>query len=110
MTNASRPIRLTAQILSSAWAAFWTWFCASVAVSEGGRSYLYAGVIIAIAWSLTALAWWRPRFGGFALLCTGLLSAWIFPGGWAWLLMAAPPVLAGIAVMASSRRPRLTPA
>ena len=113
MQSAIRPtIRTVGQIVVTAWAAFWTWFCASVAISEGGQSYLYAGGIIAIAWAVTALAWWRPRWGGIALFAAGIFAAWFFQGAQAWMLMAAPPAVAGLLLLASQwrRAPRLTPA
>lgn len=110
MTTAFRAVRPAAQILVTAWAAFWTWFCASVALSEGGQSYLYGGGIIAIAWAVTALAWWKPRCGGIALIAAGIFAAWFFQGAQAWLLMAAPPAVAGVVLAATPRRPGLVPA
>jgi hypothetical protein len=107
-----RVVRATALVLVTAWAAFWTWFCAGVAISEGGQSYLYGGGIIAIAWGVTALAWWRPVWGGLMLMATGVVAAWVFQGASAWMLMAAPPEVAGMMLLASQRcgGPRLTPA
>jgi hypothetical protein len=110
--TASRAIGLAARIFITAWAAFWTWFCASVAFSEGGQSYLYGGGVIAIACAVTALAWWRPLWGGIALIATGIFAAWFFQGAQAWLLMAAPPLVAGLMLLVGQwrRAPRLTPA
>jgi hypothetical protein len=105
-------LRLTGRILATAWAAFWTWFCVNVAVAEGGHSIFYAGAIVGGAWAMAALAWCKPRLGGAALMIAGLTALWLFPGAWAVLLMASPPIAAGAMLIGSSRRPAasLTPA
>jgi hypothetical protein len=108
----TKIVRISGLILASLWAGFWTWFCASVAASERGQSIAWASGIIAIAWAVTAVAWWRPRWGGVALVGAGIFAALFFQGVWAWALMALPAAAAGLLLLASTRpgRARLTPA
>jgi hypothetical protein len=89
-------VRWTGTALIGAWAAFWMWFAASVAVSEGGQSWLYGGGIVlgCLVVALAAIRW--PRVGGALAIAAGLFIAWFFNGAQAILLFACPPIVGGL--------------
>lgn len=91
-----RAARWTGTVIIAAWAVFWTWFAGSVAVSEGGRSWLFGGGLIAVSLAIAAVTIFRPRVGGVLAIGAGLFSLWFFAGAWALLLLATPPIVGGV--------------
>lgn len=90
-----RIVRRSGTALIGAWAAFWSWFAASVAISEGGQSWLYGGGIVlgCLTVALATVLW--PRVGGALAIAAGLFIAWFFHGAQAILLFATPPIIGG---------------
>ena len=91
-----RAVRWTGTGLVCAWAAFWTWFCANVAISEGGQSWLYGGGVIVASLAIAAMTLRWPRVGGALAISAGVFSIWFFPGAQAAMLMALPPIVGGV--------------
>lgn len=97
-----RVVRWAGTALVCAWAVFWTWFCFNVALSEGGRSWLYGGGVILVSLIIAAATVHRPRIGGALAVGAGVFSFWLFPGAAAALLMGCPPVVGGVLAAAGS--------
>lgn len=95
-----RIVRWSGTALIGAWAAFWSWFAASVAISEGGQSWLYGGGIVlgCLVVALAAVLW--PRVGGVLAIVAGLFIAGFFRGADAILLFATPPIIGGALALA----------
>lgn len=95
-----RIVRWTGTALIGAWAAFWIWFAASVAMFEGGQSWLYGGGIVlgCLAIAITVIRF--PRIGGALAIAAGLFIAWFFSGAQAILLFACPPIVGGLLTLA----------
>lgn len=112
------PVMWLARIALLGWAGFWLWFTLSHAISpedydssSGGAdpndvaySLLFAIPILVV----TLLAWIYPRIGGVALILAAGFAAWYFDDTFARLMLALPPGLIGVlllAIVASERRP-----
>lgn len=100
-TGAAAPIgpriaRWSGTGLICAWAAFWIWFAGSVAISEGGQSWLYGGGVVlgCLVVAISAIGW--PRIGGALGIAAGVFIAWFFRGADALLLFACPPIIGGL--------------
>lgn len=102
----SGPARLAlfAKLGLAAWAGFWTWFAASVAVSEGLKSVFPAACVILPTCTIAVLAWRRPTAAGVSALVAAAIAAAVFRGPDAWMLMAAPPALLGVLLLVGARR------
>ena len=94
--------------LLAVWCLFWSWFVLANLVSDG---LAWPPVLIlAGLWTATALTWWRPRIGAFALLAiagaalVGLRSE--SPVRWipVWSIAVPCVVIAAIAWFAPQRR------
>lgn len=97
------PLRLVARIALLLWAGFWTWFVVAVMASEGVAPEPVA--MLSGLWTVTALAWFRPRAGAAALVALSAWSLWCFRNGAALWLIALPAC--AIAVCSwSTARPR----
>lgn len=90
-----RAARWSGTAVVCAWAAFWTWFCFNVAMSEGGQSWLYGGGVILVSLGIAAATVRWPRIGGALAVGAGVFSFWFFPGAQAALLMGCPPIIGG---------------
>lgn len=96
MPTGPRIVRWSGTVLICSWAAFWMWFAGSVAISEGGQSWLYGGGVVlgCLAIAITVLRF--PRIGGAVAIAAGLFIAWFFNGAQAILLFACPPIIGGL--------------
>ncbi|MBX3405276.1 MAG: hypothetical protein KF869_00825 [Phycisphaeraceae bacterium] len=97
-----RAVRWSGTAVVCAWAAFWTWFCFNVAMSEGGQSWLYGGGVILVSLGIAAATVRWPRIGGALAVGAGVFSFWFFPGADAALLMACPPIIGGMLAAAGA--------
>lgn len=84
-----RVFRFAARLALLAWTGFWTWFIASVAISEWPATEPWLG--LALLWALSLTAWLLPRAGAIVLLAFAAWSAWYFAGSTALLLIVGPP-------------------
>ncbi|MBI1788708.1 MAG: hypothetical protein HYR60_14315 [Acidobacteria bacterium] len=113
-----RPMDFAPHTLALVWALFWVWFGLASGIGEGGGFtavllHTAAPGLIFLALALLAIRW--QRFGGRLLVGIGALVAIAYPltfgPRFPWqtvvmvlLTMALPPVLAGILLLAKSRR------
>jgi hypothetical protein len=110
-------MRISALILASAWAVFWTWFGLASGISEGLDAI---GVIIhtslpgLVFLGTAALAWRRGRVGGIILVLEGIVTAIGYPlmvGGrfpfetvlFVLCTMALPPLILGVLLVKASK-------
>lgn len=107
-----RQFAIGARILALLWAGFWMYF----SLAERYRSHMGLVETLRDSWqygllsliiALIALGW--DVFGGILLIAAGI--AWFmhyFPRVRAWyiLMQIAPPLIAGMMLLASSRKPK----
>jgi len=97
-------VRWTGTVLIGAWASFWTWFAASVAVSEGGQSWLYGGGLCVIALGLVGVVIRWPRAGGVAAVLLGAASMLLLTYPNVWMMMGLPLVVGGVLAAVGGRK------
>ena len=80
--------RTAARVLLVGWAGFWTWFVTSLAVSEWPAAEPL--IALGVLWTVALVAWFLPRAGAGVLLVFAAWSGWLFAGGSAVWMVAAP--------------------
>ncbi len=101
-----RLLRWGGTTVIGAWATFWSWFAASVAIGEGGQSWLYAGGLIVIALGLVAAVARWPRAAGIAAAALGAASIPVLTHPGMWMLMGLPLVVGGVLAAWGGGTPR----
>lgn len=92
------PNRFAARVLLAVWGAFWAWFCVMDGLSEGWGSLLPVASVLAGVGAMVLVGFRWPRLAGPVLLAGAGVSAWVFPGAWAWGLFSAPLAVAGLLI------------
>jgi len=92
-------LRVAVRVLMLACAAFWIWFAAATAWTDGGGAWLHAGKFIGIIVALVATALLKPRWGGVALVAAGIFAGFFFHHLAARLMLAVPAVLVGLGLI-----------
>jgi hypothetical protein len=90
-----RATRWTGTGIVCAWAAFWSWFAASVTLSEGGEALVYGAGALVIALGLAGAVLKWPRAGGMVAISAGALSMVVFAYPNLWMMMGLPLVVGG---------------
>ncbi|MBL0063150.1 MAG: hypothetical protein IPP40_17130 [bacterium] len=83
MTDSKRKnlVQVTAQIVISGWAAFWTYFLGANLIdntktapkSEQTKGYFFIIIGLLLVWGLTVFAWRKQKIGGMVLLAFGVV-------------------------------------
>lgn len=94
--------RLALRVANLAWAGFWTWFVVLDGLQDaqtlGPRTYWIMLAILSGIWIPTVMAWLRPRVGAVCMAIAGVLALWFFPGAFARLVLAGPPIAFALAL------------
>jgi uncharacterized membrane protein len=98
-----------ARVLSAVWAGFWVVFMLGSAIADGQPPvgllrYAWPGVVFC---AITVWAWRRERTGGAALVAAAAGAVFLFDlphrAFTVWLAMIAPPLAAGVLLLATAR-------
>ena len=115
-----KAMRLSARVILVSWAGFWIFFVVGSAIGGGAKadapsSESLKGILAVVGVVLVCLgavysAWRPPVVAGISSILIGILVAGVYLGiarpDSVLVLIALPPLLAGILFLMSSRRPR----
>lgn len=100
-------VRLSAWLILLGWAGFWVFFTLGEIASTGPAGLAHVVFPLIPMAALLLFTRRRPRLGSVLLLAFGVGTAFMFQNAYALGLFSAPPIVAGLGILATSPRPRL---